>query len=193
MKRFAGILFLLSLASFAFAQDVVEPRSGTKFPAKDSGMSLLGAALRTKSIVKVYAIGLYAADSALSGPLKGKAGTPELYKAILEGDFNKKVVMKFVRNLSANQIRDAFREGLKGVDGNAEKWIGYFGDVQSGNEFVIAWTPGVGLQTKVAGTEKPVINDKAFAAAVFGIWLGAKPIQENVKKDLVSRAGELLK
>jgi hypothetical protein len=28
---------------------------------------------------------------------------------------------------------------------------------------------------------------------VFGIWLGEKPIQEELKKELVSRAGELVK
>ena len=114
MKRLAGILFLISFAFSTPAQDVVEPKSGAKFAAKDGGMSLLGVALRTKSIIKVYAIGLYAADSALSGPLKGKAGTPDLYRELMDGDFNKKVVMKFLRNLSANQIRDAFRDGLQG-------------------------------------------------------------------------------
>ena len=193
MKLLAGILLVFSYAVSTPAQDVVEPRSGTKFAAKDEGMSLLGVALRTRSIIKVYAIGLYAADSALSGPLKGKAGTPDLYRELVDGDFGKKVVMKFLRNLSASQIRDAFREGLKGAGGKTETWVAYFDDIQSGKECVIAWKPGVGLETRVAGNDKPPINDKAFASAVFGIWLGSKPIQENVKKDLVSRAADLLK
>ncbi len=37
------------------------------------------------------------------------------------------------------------------------------------------------------------IADKAFASAVFAIWLGEKPIQEDLKKAIVFRAGELLR
>ena len=62
-----------------------------------------------------------------------------------------------------------------------------------GQEYVIAWKPESGLETTVVGLAKPPIADKTFAAAVFGIWLGEKPIQDDIKKGLVSRAGELIK
>lgn len=194
MSGLITTLLILSTAVPTFIQDVAEPRSGAKFATKDGDLSLLGVGLRTKTIarVKVYAIGLYVADSALGGPLKGKAGTPELYRELVNGDFKKKIVMKFLRDVSTEQIRDAFREGLKGSGANADAWLSYFSDTRSGQEYVIAWTPGVGLETKVAGEAKPSINDKALASAVFGIWLGAKPIQEDVKKDLVALGGALL-
>ena len=195
MKRLIVALFVLCMVGPAFAQEVSEPKSGTEFAVKDGDSSLLGVALRTKTFVKVkvYAIGLYVADSAIAGPLKGKAGTPELYRELVNGDFKKKVVMKFLRDVSTEQIREAFRESLNGAGSKTEVWITYFNDIRSGQECVIGWTPGVGLETKVAGADKPAINDKAFATAVFGIWLGDKPIQEEVKRDLVGRAGELLK
>ena len=101
--------------------------------------------------------------------------------------------MKFVRDVSASQVREAFQDALKGVGGKTNEWVAYFGDIRSGQECVIAWTPGVGLETKVVGVDKPAINDKAFSSAVFGIWLGDKPIQEDIKRDLVARATELLK
>jgi Chalcone isomerase-like len=195
MNRLMLALWVLFVAIPAFAQEIAEPKTGTKFAAKDGDMSLLGVGLRTKTVlkVKVYAIGLYVADSAISGPLKGKEGTPDLYRELVNGDFKKKVIMKFVRDVSANQIRDAFRETLGGAEPKTEIWLQYFGDLHSGQELVIGWTPGVGLETKVAGVDKPPINDKAFASAVFAIWLGDKPVQEDMKKDLVSRAGEVLK
>ena len=58
---------------------------------------------------------------------------------------------------------------------------------------MLTWKPGGILATTVAGVDKPEINDKNFAAAVFGIWLGEKPIQDDIKKGLASRAGELIK
>jgi hypothetical protein len=195
MRRFIAVLLALSIVGPALAEDVAEPKSDTKFATKNGDTSLLGVGLRTKTIakVKVYAIGLYVADAAISGPLRGKAGSAELYRELVNGDFKKKVVMKFLRDVSSDQIRDAFRESLKGAGGKTEAWISYFSEIRNGQECVIGWTPGVGLETKVAGADKPAINDKALAAAIFGIWLGEKPIQEDVKKDLVGRSGQVLK
>ena len=194
MQRLIVFLLLL-LAVPALAQEIAEPKTGVKFTAKDQDASLLGVGLRTKTMlkVKVYAAGLYVADSALGDPLKGKASSPDLYRDLVAGNFPKKVVMKFVRDVSTSQIRDAFRESLGNAGPKAEEWINYFAEIRSGQEIVISWVPGAGLQTKVAGADKPVINDKAFAASVFGIWLGDKPVQDDLKKALVSRAPELLK
>jgi hypothetical protein len=171
-------------------QEVKEPKTGTKFAIRDGDMSLLGVGLRTKTVlkVKVYAIGLYVADSAIAGPLRGKAGTPELYTELVNGDFKKKVIMKFVRDVSTNQIRDAFRETLSGAGPKTDIWLKYFNDLRSGQEIIIGWNPGLGLETKVSGADKPPINDRAFGISVFSIWLGDKPVQEDIKKDLVSRA-----
>lgn len=195
MKHLLAISFALFLIVPALAQDIAEPKSGTKFVAKDGDTSLLGVGLRTRTIakVKIYAIGLYVADSAIAGPLKGKAGAPELYRQLVTGDFKKKVVMKFLRNVSGEQIREAFSDSLKSAGVKSDAWIAYFTDVRSGQECAIGWTPGVGLETKVVGADKPAINDKALATAIFGIWLGDKPIQDDLKKDLVARGGELLK
>jgi Chalcone isomerase-like len=189
----AGLL-MLSIVGLVVAQDITEPKSGVKIAVKDGDMTLLGVGLRTKTIlkVKVYAIGLYVADSAIAGPLKGKAGTPALYGELVNGDFKKEVVMKFVRDVSKDQIQDAFRETLNGAS-KADTWIQYFGAIRSGEACAISWVPGTGLETKVVGVEKPPINDKEFAAAVFRIWLGEKPVQEDLKEDLVSRAGEVLR
>ena len=195
MKGFLAVVLTLSVAVPALAQNIIEPKSGEKFAVKDGDESLLGVALRTKTIarVKVYAIGLYVADSALGGPLKGMAGTAELYRELVNGDFKRKVVLKFLRDVSTEQIRDAFHEGLKGPGVNPDRWLTYFGDTRSGQEYVIGWTPGVGLETKVAGVDKPALNDKALASAVFSVWLGPKPIQDDIKKDLVARLGALSK
>jgi hypothetical protein len=181
------------MAIATLAQDIAEPKSGEKFAASDGDLSLLGVGLRTRTIarVKVYAIGLYVADAALAGPLKGKAVTPELYRELVNGDFKRKIVMRFLRDVSAEQVRGAFRDSLKGV--NAGAWLNYFADFRAGQECSIGWTPGVGLETKVAGENKPALNDQALASAVFGIWHGPRPIQEDMKKDLVSRGGALLK
>jgi hypothetical protein len=95
MKGLIAALFVLSVIGRAVAQDVTEPKSGVKFAVKDGDGSLLGAGLRTKTMlrVKVYVVGLCVSDSAIAGPLKGKSGMAELYRELVNGDFKKKLVM----------------------------------------------------------------------------------------------------
>jgi hypothetical protein len=172
-----------------------------RFPAQVDGMSLLGAGVRTRTIanVKVYAIALSVADEALKGPLaafKGRTASPEFAREVIWGDFRKQLTLAFVRGVTKDQIQEAFREALvqSGADrARTEAFVGSFGDTASGQQYVLRWAVGGTLETTVAGQPRPPIADKAFAAAVFGIWLGDKPIQAQLKKDLVSRAELLLR
>jgi hypothetical protein len=197
MRTLTPCLLALSLAAGAAAQDVVEPRSGVAFPAKLGDMSLLGVGLRTRTMlkVKVYAVGLYVADSALAGPLaahKGKLGTPAFYRDLVSGDFPKQITMNFTRDLSASQVQDAFRETLAGAEASkVELFVRFFPDVKSGQQATIRWAGG-SLETSVAGLGKSPIQDAAFAQRVFGIWIGDKPIQDDIKRDLASRAASLI-
>lgn len=194
MTRFAAAsLFTLALAAPSFAEDVIEPKSGVKFDAKSEDMSLLGVGLRTKTFlkVKVYAVGLYVAESALAGPLaayKGKTNTPAFFNELVSGDFPREIRMKFVRDVSASQIQEAFRESLAGATGSrVDQFVGYFPDTKVGQEYVLHYSPGGTLDVTAAGLKKVPIADKAFAQRVFGIWLGPKPIQDEIKQGLVSR------
>jgi hypothetical protein len=201
MKLFtvAAVFLVAGLARSLAAQEVKEPRTGVTFPVKEDGMTLLGVGVRTKTFlkVKVYAAGLYVADAPLAGPLavhRGRTGTPQFYRDLVWGDFPKAIVMKFVRDTTGSQIRDAFYEALPNVDrARLDLLASHFGTPRKGDTVVVRWAPGGVIQTTAAGVVKPPIGDKAFAAAVFGIWLGEKPIQEDLKRDLVSRAAEVLR
>jgi hypothetical protein len=54
------------------------------------------------------------------------------------------------------------------------------------------WVPGGRLETMVGGAAKPPIADKAFADAVFAIWLRDRTVPDPIRRQVVSRAGELL-
>lgn len=177
-------------AAPAGAQEVTEPGSGVKFAAKIDDMSLLGVGLRTRTFlkVKVYAIGLYVSEQALAGPLaahKGKPVTPALYKDLLIGDYPRQVVLKFTRDVDKEAIQEAMRGALKDADkAKTDTFVGYFPEVKVGQECVLRWSAGGNLEVTMKGEAKAPIL--AFAAPVFGIWLGDKPIQEDIKKGLVS-------
>jgi hypothetical protein len=182
----------------AMEEEVVEPRTGVRFTTRQADLSLLGMGVRTKSIfrVKVYAIGLYVADAALAGPLaahKGKLDTPEFYRDLVWGDFEKQVNMKFVRDVTRAEVQEAFREALPQVNrARLDEFAAHFVDTKQGQEYILRWAPGGVLETSFISQPNTPIADKDFAAAVFGIWLGEYPIQADIKRDLVSRAPLLI-
>ena len=196
----AGLLPLLFLQQPSpIAEEFVEPRTGVHFATREADTSLLGVGVRTKTIfkVKVYAIGLYVADAALAGPLaahKGKLATPELYRDLIWGDFDKRIILRFVRDASREQVQQNFRDALPQVDpARLDVFASHMVATKAGEEYVIRWAPGGILETSFAGRPNPPIADKAFAAAVFGIWLREDPIQDDIKRDLVSRAALLIR
>lgn len=200
MKAYAFALTFLFLAtSPGTVQEVIEPRSGVRFAVKRGDLSLLGVGLRTRTLfkVKVYAIGLYVADGALSGPLarhKGSLGSPAFYKDLISGDFPKEVHLKFTRDIGRGAIQGAMLDTLAGADRDRiDTLVSYFPDIKAGQECVIRWAPEGTLETVMAGKSMPSIPDRDLAAAVFAVWLGEKPIQKDIKKGLVLRAAVLIR
>jgi hypothetical protein len=199
VRWLAAVVALSTTAATATSPFVTEPKTGVPFATKVGDMSLLGVALRTKTFLKfkVYALGLYVADSALAGPLavhKGQLGSSAFYQNLVVGDFEKQLVLKLVRDLSAEQIQGSFRSHLLGADPKkVEDFVGYFGATKAGQECVLHYFPERGLETTVGGVVKPPIADKAFADAVFAIWLRDRPEEDAIRKPLVSRAAELIR
>lgn len=201
MRASTAATLAVLLAAPATPQSFTEPKSGVAFPLQRDGMSLMGAGLRIKKVAfvkaKVYAIGFYVADEALAGPLashRGQVGTPAFYKDLVWGDFRKQVVLHFTRSLGQARIQEAMREALVGADPHAlDTFVGYFPEVKEGQECVLRWGTGGALESTMAGQARAPIANKEFAARVFGLYLGETPIQDDIKVDLVSRAGELLK
>lgn len=182
MKRFstAAILCLL-LASAAWAKE----REGVQMPdtiqVEGKSLSLVGIGLRVKIFFKVYVAGLY-----LETPQKDAA-------AVIAADEVKRVQMVMLRDLEKKQIADAIREGftknagpqLPALKERLDKLIAQVPSLKKGETLLITYVPGKG--TVLAGTagEKAVVPGKDFAEALFSVWLGASPVDEDLKKGML--------
>ena len=176
---------------------VVEPKTGLAFPTSSGRMSLLGVGVRTRSILKfkVYALAFYVADTALAGPLapykRGTQAAP-FFRELVRGDFEKRLVLTLARDLSADQIRGTFRQHLPRADpALREQFASYFDASRAGEGCVMHWVEGR-LETTVVGVRKPPIANKAFADEVFAIWLGERAAGDPLRRQLVSRAQDVI-
>jgi hypothetical protein len=190
----------LALAA-PLAADVSEPKTGVTFSERLEGTDqvLLGVGLRVKKItfikVSVYAVGLYVSEAALKGPLasqRGKPPSPELFKLLQWGDFDKTLVLRFVRDVGERKVQDAMREALaQDTDPKIlDIFVSFFPEVRNGGECRLSWLPGGRLEATMLGQRKPAIADKSFAAAVFGLYVGEHPLQEDIRAGLVARLAE---
>jgi hypothetical protein len=190
-------LVMVAASAAAAPPLVVEPKTGLSFPASSGRMSLLGVGVRTRSILKlkVYALGLYVADTALAEPLaahKHRTQAAPFFRELVHGDFEKQLVLTLARDLSREQIRGNFRRHLPGADPAVrEQFVSYFDASRAGQVCVMHWVDGR-LETTVAGVRKPPIASKAFADELFAIWLGDRASGDPLRRQLVVRAHELI-
>ena len=60
-------------------------------------------------------------------------------------------------------------------------------NVQPGDRYSLTYIPGKGTELALNGESKGLIEGPDFAAAVFSIWLGPKPISDSFKRQILGR------
>jgi hypothetical protein len=154
--------------------------AGVSFPdqAQVEGASLvlngLGLRLATFLKVKVYVAALYV----------GKTSNDPA--AILGSSAPTELILQFVRDVGADDVRKGFEEGfeknakgqLPALKERIAQLNGWIPDVKSGQRLTFVRKPGSGIQVDVNGTVKGTINGDDFAKAFLSIWLGDPPNSE---------------
>jgi len=158
-------------------------------PGKDVVLVATGSGIRKKMIFKVYEGVAYVEQ--------GAELTPDPAAAFITGDFAKRILMYFERDVDGGKIREAFVEGFEKVQGGQawpdellaerDRFISYFEEagVKDGQYIELTWIPGWGLYTVVAGTVKPVIDNPELASALWAIWFGDQPVSDDLKRDML--------
>lgn len=132
---------------------------------------LNGMALRKKIVFKVYVAGLYLPARETDGAKVLAADTPRC------------TVMHFLRGVSANQVNEAWYDGLEANTPNHsaqlkkqfDELAAMMEGLKDGDALTFTYRPGVGTEVKVKGKVKGTLGDKAFADALFACWIGPKP------------------
>ena len=144
---------------------------------------LNGLGLRKKFVVKVYVAGLY---------LEQKSSDSN---AIIKADAPKRIVMQFVRGVSKSQIADAFSESFnnnspdakKTMQADIDRLLGALEPVKEGDQMVFTYVPGTGTTLAINGKDKLTIAAPAFGPVLFSVWLGPKPPNADMKKEILGQ------
>ena len=192
MKPGVKKTLLVACVVAALGSAVAEAKEckGVSFPdqaqVEGSNLTLNGLGLRKATALKisVYVAALYVAKSS-SDP-----------NALLASDTPTELVLQFVRNVGADDIRKGWSEGfennakgeLPALKERIAELNGWMGDVKTGDRLTFIRKPGTGLQVDVKGAVKGTIKGDDFAKAFLSIWLGANPPNPEVKAGLLGGA-----
>jgi Chalcone isomerase-like len=160
---------------------------GVQFPdsvkAGNTELVLNGLGLRKATIfsVKVYVAGLYLPKKSGDGGQIAGANQPW------------ELVLRFVHDVDASEIRDAFEEGFKKAAGDnfdaLRKRIDDLNarmvDFKVGQHLSYAYDPTKGTVVDVNGTSGGAIDGADFAAALLTISIGPEPPNEDLKSGLL--------
>jgi hypothetical protein len=193
MKPFKAISGMLAVccallcAQTAMAVEVKGVKLDDSIKLAGQDLRLNGAGIRTKVVFKVYVIGLYLSDK--------KTSTAD----VLAASGARRVTIVMLRDVGSDEFGKAFSSGIEQNTDVAEraalaasmtKFNAMFASVselKQGDILNLDWLPDSGMVVLLNGKRilEP-IADQAFYNAVLRIWLGTKPVDDKLKRQLLS-------
>ena len=185
MKATLFAAFLLLFALAASAAEIAGVKLDDKTQVGDAPVVLNGAGLRKRAFFQVYAIGLY---------LPQKSASPA---AVLGQQGAKRVAIHMLRDVGADTFTEALVDGIRANHSEAEAKaleprikelaaiIAELKEAKKGMAITLDWN---GTDTRLLAQGKPMgrpIAGEDFYRALLRIWIGDKPVQDDLKKALL--------
>jgi hypothetical protein len=153
------------------------------------GLKLTGTALRTKlGLFSVYTVASYLQDGMA-------AGSPD---DLIRAEGVKMLHLVMERDVSGKDLLEAFRTAVAAIrpagtfDAEFAQLAASLGGqtAQKGDHVSLLYVPGTGLRVQLVNKADVTVKGPDFARAVWEAYLGAKPIDESVKRGLVNMLGK---
>lgn len=193
MKPFRAMGCILALSSAVFfasnatAVEVAGVRLDDSVRLANQDLRLNGAGVRSKLIFKVYVVGLYLPEK--------KTSTSD----VLAATGARRVSIVMLRDVASDEFAKAFATGIEQNTDAAEratlapsmaKFNAMFASVsqlKEGDALQVDWLPAAGMTVQLNGKRilEP-LADAPFYNAVLRIWLGNKPVDDKLKRQLLA-------
>ncbi len=184
MKKFVAML-LLCFSVQALALEVEGVKLEDKVQVDGATLHLNGAGVRTLFILKMYVAGLYLAEKKTSA------------EAVLADSGAKRIALHVLKGAGSDRFLNGFRKGIEknhteqevaALRERMDALTGLFGTIKefnAGDVIAFDWLPGVATRVSLNGKELGQIKGEDFYRALLSIWIGANPVKEDLKKELL--------
>lgn len=185
MKRILLIFCGALLSWNASALDLAGVHLADTVQVGTANLQLNGAGIRTRFFIKIYVGALYMPQKQTSA------------EAIIADEHEHRVALYILHELSGEKLYGAFSDAitenhtpaeLVALDAQIKLMKQIFEavhEVKPGDVITLDYLPASGTKVGVNGTERGTLAGVAFNRAFLKIWLGRKPVQEDLKKGLL--------
>ena len=180
------MLAVMAVFSVAFANAQTQVGDATlpnQMTIEGTDLVLNGAGMREKVVFDLYAGGLY---------LQSKSNNAS---SIINADETMVIKLDIVSKLvSSKKMKNAVDDGFEAstndniapLTDRIEKFKSFFSDkIVKTNVFDIAYIKGQGTVVYKNGTKVGMIEGLDFKKALFGIWLGEDPADDDLKEGML--------
>jgi hypothetical protein len=178
---------LLCVMSFsAAALEMAGAKLEDKVQVGNAPLVLSGAGLRQRFIIKVYVAGLYLGEKKHGAEaVLADTGAKRLALHIRTGSVSPDHflggIRKGIEKNESEQTVAALRERMNAFD----KLFEPVKTVSEGDVMRFDWQPGSGTHVSVNNKEIGIIPGEDFYRALLKVWIGDKPVDEDLKKGLL--------
>jgi len=174
-----AILFLYALPLPAKEREGVTSQATIRAGGQE--LHLMGMGLRKKLWFKVYIASFY-----LQSPTEDAAQA-------VSSDQVKRVEMHMLRDLERGKIVEAVQAGFERNSGpqmpqlqtRLDQFLKAIPDLRAGERITITYIPGQGTVVKAAASDEITVAGKDFADALFSVWLGPQPVDDELKNEML--------
>ncbi len=181
-------LIVLPLSANAITESKSEKSYDDAITVNGTDLVATGVGLREKTFLKVD---VYTIVSYLK---KGVSLSENKAASLLNMDEPKILQMDLTRSFSNEKLKNAFSEVIEDnyddmstFQGDMETFLAYFtADAEEGDQLIFSYFPGEGLTTSLNGTEMGTIANVEFMKALWTVWLGEDPADDDLREALVA-------
>jgi len=181
VKTIVALIAILFIPPQIEAAEIEGVNFDDRYTIAGASLALRGTGLlRVMVFAKVYVGALYLPEdcpSKLALSDVPKRLEVEYFRSIAGDDFGSATHKKISENVDS-ETYDRLRSRI-------EYHNSLYQDVQPGDRYSLTYIPGKGTDLALNGESKGFVEGADFAAALFSIWLGSKPISESMKKELL--------
>ena len=185
-RAFALFLLVPLAASGAELEGV---RMDEQLRVGSQALQLNGMALRTRVFFKVYVAGLYLPQKTRDAAQALRMPGAKRVALVLLRDVGADIFVSSLVEALKENLSDAEQARLKPQVEELTGLMQKVGEAKKGTVIGLDFAPGAGTSVLVNGAAqgRPIAGDE-FYPALLRIWLGEKPVSDDMKKGLLAGA-----
>lgn len=176
---------LATFSASVWAKDVAGVEVPETITTHEQVLQLNGAGIRSKFFMDLYVGSLFTVE-------KVAQATP-----VLEGEMAGAIRLNITSGMiTSEKLTEALNEGFSlatggdtsAIDTSIDSFVSatFAEEIKEGDQFTLVSIPTQGIYSYKNGKQLTHTNDEAFRKALMSIWLGNKPTDKGLKKDMLN-------